>query len=69
MMDKKEAIDWIKQIQSGSGVDRYAIDVPKGEIAKRLWDDTVFTYGIEYGVIIALMTAFEITEEAFTNDA
>ena len=63
MMNRREAIKWIKRIQSGSGVARYSINVPRDIMAKELWDDTTFTYGIEYGVIIALMETFDINKK------
>jgi len=58
------AIQWIWKIQNGEGVDRTQFpESMKGEIAKKYWDDSLFTYGIEYGVILALMEVFGIGEK------
>lgn len=63
-MTKPEAIRWFKEIQGGAGVDRTSFpEEMKGRIAKRVWNDSTFTYGIEYGVLIALMTIFKITPD------
>ena len=64
-MTKEEAIKWFKEISSGTGVDRYAaLDIiRRGCIAQDLWDDPVFTLGVEYGVLIALVKAFNILAE------
>ena len=58
-MDDKELITYInkkiEEIQSGLGVNRKRY--PEGQrdsIAKGLWDDEIFTLGIEYGYIIAM---------------
>ena len=58
---KHKAISLIKQIQT-SQWDRNKVDVPKGNLAKRLWDDVTFAYGMEYGAIAALMQLFNLTE-------
>ena len=63
-MTKPEAIKWFKEIQGGAGVDR--VDFPdsmKGEVAKAVWNDTEFGYGMEYGVLFALRGVFDITAE------
>lgn len=63
-MNKEEAIKWFKEIQGGFGVDRTTFpNTMKGEVAKSLWEDSIFSYGIEYGALIALRTAFGITED------
>lgn len=63
-MDKQQAIVWFREIQSGAGVDRTTFpDEFKGSIPWRHWDDPLFTLGVEYGVLIALMRAFDITPE------
>lgn len=64
-MTKKEAIEWFKEITGGAGVDRYAaLDViRRGSVAEKLWDDPSFTLGVEYGVCIALVKAFNISNE------
>jgi len=61
---KQEAIKWIKEIQSGSGVDRTKFpEDMKGRIAQDLWNDGKFTLGVEYGFMIGLMEFLDITEE------
>ena len=63
-MDKKHAIKWFKEIQGGDGVVRSKFpDNLKGNLAAHLWNEITFTYGIEYGVLIALMDIFDITIE------
>ena len=60
-MTDQEAIEKIKMIQSGESNSR--MDFPeklKGNIAKRVWDDSDFSYGFEYGEIYGLMQAFDI---------
>lgn len=63
-MNKIEAIKWFKEITGGSGVNRYSFpEELKGQIARDNWNDSMFTFGIEYGVLIALMKAFNIKKE------
>ena len=63
-MNKKSAIKKIVSIQSGHGVDRKKFpESLKGEIAKRNWNEGIFTFGIEYGYILALLEVFEISKE------
>ena len=59
-----DAIKYIKEIQNSS-FDRYDIldEIPLGEIAKAKWDDSMFSYGMEYGAIYALMKLFNIRKE------
>ena len=59
-MNKSDAIKEIKNIQTG-GFDRNKIEVPKGLQAIRYWDDSMFSYGMEYGAIHALMVSFDIS--------
>ena len=66
MMYKYEAIKFIKKIQSGQ-FDREQIEIPKGVAAIDLWDDSKFTYGMEYGAILALMVAFDISMKDLTS--
>ncbi|KKW11478.1 MAG: hypothetical protein UY48_C0018G0012 [Candidatus Gottesmanbacteria bacterium GW2011_GWB1_49_7] len=61
-MDRDMAIKWFKEIQGGDGVDRTKFpDEIKGEIAKKFWNDSLFSYGIEYGVLISLIQIYGIT--------
>lgn len=64
-MTKAEVIKWYKEITGGAGVDRYeALEtLRRGRLAEKNWDDGLFTLGIEYGVLIALIKAFDITEK------
>jgi len=63
-MTKENAIKWFKDIQGGSGVNRNVFPQKwRGAIAKHVWNDVEFDYGVEYGVLIALMVAFDITED------
>jgi len=67
-MDKNKAIEKIIMIQGGSGIDRSVFpNNLKGRFGKKNWDDEVFTLGIEYGAMIVLMDAFEITEHDITH--
>lgn len=60
MFTKQDAIQYIKQIQSGN-FNRYDPDIPRGEVAADLWEDSKFGYGMENGAILALMKAFDIS--------
>lgn len=64
-MTHDEALTWYAEIISGSGVDRYSnLDVlDRGAFAVKYWDNTIFVLGIEYGVLIALIRAFDLTDE------
>ena len=54
-MDKKDKIKQLADdIRNGKGIDRSVFpDDRKGNIAQKLWDDSTFTYGLEYGVLYA----------------
>ena len=44
-----------QSIQSGHGLDRSAFPEEwKGSEAKRLWEDSAFKYGMEYGYLLAI---------------
>jgi uncharacterized protein YegJ (DUF2314 family) len=63
---KEEAIAWYKEITGGAGVDRHSVlnVLRRGRIAEKMWDtDSTFSYGVEYGVLIALIKAFDLTNE------
>lgn len=63
-MTRVEAIQWFKEIQNGEGVD--ITDFPdrlKGSMAKQFWHDSMFSYGLEYGVLLALIKIFDLSEE------
>lgn len=61
-MTRAEALEWCRAITSGDGVDRdkYVDRVSRGTLAERYWDDGYFTLGVEYGVLIALIEAFDL---------
>ena len=68
-MGRQQAIKWMKDIQSGSGVDRRSFpDSMKGSIVKEKWHDSIFIIGIEYGVLIAIMKIFNLKEEDLKKD-
>jgi len=61
MMTKDEATKWAEKIcQEGTGSIRqeYLERFDVGEAAKKVWDDSVFTYGIEYGILMAIAKIF-----------
>jgi hypothetical protein len=62
-MDRDQAIARIYEITSGSGVDRQTAlaVIQRGEIAERHWNDGLFTLGIEYGYLLALVDVFNLT--------
>jgi hypothetical protein len=64
-MTREEAIAWYHRITGGNGLDRNAAlrTLQRGSIAEGLWDDPTFTYGIEYGVLIALIEVFDLQPE------
>ena len=64
-MTKNQAIEWIKEIQTG-GFNRNEIvnQIPRGNIAVKIWDDSLeFSFGMEYGAIMALMMIYNIKKE------
>ena len=64
-MKKAEAIKWYKRISGGKGINRhkYLYVLKRGRIAKRAWDKAIFTLGIEYGAMMALIEIFNLTKE------
>ena len=60
MFTKQDAIDYIKEIQSGK-FDRNDPDIPRGVLAADVWYNSLFSYGMENGAIVALMKAFDIS--------
>ena len=63
MITKYEAIKLIQNIQNGKG-NRDIVDVPKGTIAIKLWDDSdEFSLGMEYGAISMLMFLFDLSKD------
>lgn len=63
-MTKDEAIKWIKGIQNGefdcNEFITQDILIPREKIVKGVHDNPMFYWGIEYGIIIALVLALEI---------
>ena len=62
-MNKKDAIKLIKKIQNGKFDRNEIADIPKGELAKKYWNDALFAFGMEYGAILIIMKIFDITKK------
>ena len=64
-MTKDQAIKWIKEIQTGKFDRNEIVDqIPMGKIAVKLWNDSPeFSFGMEYGAIMALMITYDIKGE------
>jgi hypothetical protein len=64
---RKEASKWIKNLQYKNT--KYPIileqfpDNMKGSIAKDNWNNTMFRYGCEYGMLSYIIYFFNITED------
>ena len=69
-MTREQALQLFNDIPNGSYPYRnwYASKFPVGEVARACWNDPMFTYGIEYGMLIALAQAFDITPEELGFD-
>jgi len=70
-MTREEAIALIKQLRSMEGgfsqiQDNYP-EVWKGSIARGLWHNNHFEYGMEYGYILGLLEAFDLKPEDFED--
>jgi hypothetical protein len=59
-MEKEDIIALIQQIQNG-GWNRHVPTCPKSEMAERHWNESLFSYGMEYGAIVVLMQVFSIS--------
>lgn len=61
---KNKAIEYIKKIQNGF-FNRYKIlnEIPREEAAEKYWNDSMFSYGMEYGAIYGLMEVLDIKRE------
>lgn len=65
-MTREQAIEWYKEVQSGVfGSERmdYLEKFEVGEVAKMLWNNPDFTYGIEYGALIAIAKIFDLSPD------
>jgi hypothetical protein len=64
-MNKEQAISQIHNIQRGGGASsrNKFPEKMKGNIARRVWEESEFSYGFEYGEIYGLMEAFDIKKE------
>jgi len=64
-VNKKQAIEWFKAIQNGEGTYTarmtFLEEFGVGRTAETVWDDGVFTLGIEYGILIALSVAYSLS--------
>ena len=70
MMKREQALRLYKSIPDGVAKHRswYAKHFPVGSAAQAYWRESLFMYGIEYGMLIALARAFDITPEEFGFD-
>ena len=62
VLNKKEAEEWARNLaQNGTYPlrDEYRECVDISEIAKKCWDDPMFTYGLEYGILIAVWAIYK----------
>lgn len=66
-MTKQQAIEWYREIQAGNfdASERwgYREKFEVGEVAKYVWNDPAFAYGIEYGVLIAIVKIFDLAPD------
>ena len=64
---RQEAIKWIKNLQGPDSFYPVILDslpdTMKGELAKDKWNDTMFRYGSEYGMIAWIKFFFNISDE------
>ena len=61
MLNKEEVEEWaVEMCKGGTYNERkeYLIKFGAGQIAKDMWHDPLFTYGIEYGILIAVKKIF-----------
>jgi len=65
-MTRKQAIEWYRAIQNDAGTfsvrKEYREKFGIGNIAEMLWNDGSFTYGMEYGILIAIAKIFDLTK-------
>lgn len=63
-MNADEARHRIKEIQNGGGLDREAFpEDMKGQVAKQLWYDSRFAFGMEYGYLLAMLDVVKAGKE------
>ncbi len=64
---KQEAIKIFKNLQSSETIYPFILNnFPencKGEMAKDKWNDTIFKYGTEYGMLAMLFWLINLTDE------
>lgn len=59
----------IRRIQNGSGLASHRFpDTMKGEIARRQWHDPMFSYGMEYGYLLAMVDLTEGADSTAASD-
>jgi hypothetical protein len=61
MLTKKQAQEWATDMYTNGTYDvmkEYLIKFGAGQLAKDCWHDTIFTYGVEYGILIAVKKIF-----------
>jgi hypothetical protein len=63
MMTQDEALNWATKICTKNGTYeermKYLEKFGVGEFAEKYWNDPVFTYGIEYGILIAVAKIYD----------
>lgn len=64
-MTRAEAIAWYKEITTGAGLDPSDTlhAIRRGRIDPNLWNDGMFTLGLQYGTMMALIKVFDLTRE------
>ena len=69
---KQAAIKTFENLQGPDSISGYLLrDFPddcKGSIAKKMWNDTEFRYGAEYGMLSMLWYFFNLTKENIYGD-
>ena len=64
-LTRDEALAWFKRVLDGTADEREAYRklFGAGTVAEYLWNDPSFTLGVEYGIHMALVMAFDIKPE------
>ena len=62
---KEDAIKFYHEVQLGNGPSRqeYIDRFPVGGMAREYWQDSMFAYGNEYGMLIAIAYLFGLEPE------
>lgn len=66
-MTREEAIQWCNEIKAGEGCacdrDSFREALAPGRLTRKQWYDAEFYAGMEFGILLALVHAFSITDE------